>query len=107
MEELEGTVEQAIEAGASILDNLEEGSRKALATSENARATAQNGLWVVGVLGLLGLGVWALYWKTEAEVAEAEVPHNPAPATTAGMDNHPASLVLDPHKPKKGIRNME
>ena len=63
LEELEGTVDQAIEEGTSILDNLEEGSRKARTTTENVLAAANSAkdtLLVLLGLGVLGLLLWTL-----------------------------------------------
>ena len=64
VEELEGTVEQAIEEGTSILDNLEAGSQQARSTMENvfavAKAARDTGLVLLG-FGGLGLLLWPMH----------------------------------------------
>ena len=69
VEELEGTVEQAIEDGTSILDDIEEGSRQARTTAENILAianSAKDAALVLVSFGGLGLLLWMLSWKALA-----------------------------------------
>ena len=69
LEELEGTVDQAIEEGTSILDNLEAGSYQARTTAENVLAatnSAKDAVLGLLVLGGLGLLLWMLSWKALA-----------------------------------------
>ena len=118
VEELEGTVEKAVEEGTSMLDNLEEGSRQARTTFENVLAAAnaaKEGVLVLLGLGVLGLLLWTLSEKAAADSlhttkparaphtpAPAGAPHSPAPAT-AGVPVVPVGA----HKPAHGIQRME
>ena len=112
VEELEGTVEQAIEEGTSVLDNLEAGSQQARSTMENvfavAKAARDTGLVLLG-FGGLGLLLWTLSWKGKALVdapAKASSPtpeeeSDPVPAKSPSTAPTPAQAPA-----KVGLRKM-
>ena len=128
LEELEGTVDQAIEEGANILDTLEEGSQKARTTAENVLAVTiavrDISLAVLGIGGL-SLLLWTFYPAAtrvyeNMTKAKASSPAPAPPALTPSADA-PDEVSSDlgpflrftpakqaPVKPvKKGITNME
>ena len=109
LKELEGTVDQAIEEGTSILDNLEAGSHQARTTAENVLAatnSAKDAVLGLLVLGGLGLLLWTLSWKAMAE-APAKAPstaQTPAEASAKG----PSTVQTPAQAPAKvGLREME
>ena len=110
VEELEGTVEQAIEEGANILDNLEAGSQQARTMAENILAVAnaaKNTVLVLLALGGHGLVLWALSWKAFAEASTnasspTPTPEDPAPAKAPSPVPAPAQAPA-----KGGLQKME
>ena len=108
LEELEGTVEQAIEEGTNILDNLEAGSQQARTTAENILAiakAARDAALVLAAFGGLGLLLlWALSQKAKYDAATKAKASSPTP--TPEEESAPAPTPSQAPA-KVGIQKME
>ena len=118
LEELEGTVDQAIEEGTNTLANLVEGSQQARMTAENvlgvataARDTAL-ALLAIGGIGLLLWGAWALSPKAKYDATTKAKASSPTPTPKEESDPAPAKIQSTAPTPaqapaKVGLRKME
>ena len=115
LEELEGTVDQAIEEGTNTLANLVEGSQQARTTAENVLGVATAArdtvlaLLAIGGIGLLlwGLwGLWALSPKAKYDATTKAKASSPTP--TPKEESDPSTAPTPAQAPAKvGLRKME
>ena len=114
LEELEGTVDQAIEEGTNTLANLVEGSQQARTTAENVLGVATAArdtvlaLLAIGGIGLLLWGLWALSPKAKYDATTKAKAKASSPTPTPKEESDPSTAPTPAQAPKKvGLRKME